>query len=173
MIDFMVLGMPRSATTWVANLLTTDTTICLHDPLLEYRQSFLDQMVIPGKRIGISCTAMMLYPDWLAAHPARKVILYRNVAEVNSALERLALPHVDVRIFVKAVKRLPRVSLYPWDGVFDPRMASAMCAELGVPFCPYRHYELVKMNVQPQMNRLPVDPQAVRELVDRVREVTQ
>ena len=31
-LDFAVLALPRSGTTWLANLLTTDTTLCRHDP---------------------------------------------------------------------------------------------------------------------------------------------
>ena len=32
----MVIGLPRSRTTWMANWLTTTDTLCLHDPLANY-----------------------------------------------------------------------------------------------------------------------------------------
>lgn len=173
MIDFMVLGAPRSATTWMANLLTTDTTICFHDPLLEYTRAFLDQMVIPGKRIGISCTSSLMWPEWLAKHPARKIILYRDPAEVNESLERLGLAAIDPELFRNAVQAQPNdVWMYKWDSVFRGQQAEEICKRLHVPFCAYRHFELSKMNVQPQMNRLPLDPSAVKELVDRFIEIS-
>lgn len=171
MIDFMVLGGPRSATTWVANLLTTDNTLCMHDPLLEYTRSYLDQIVIPGKKLGISCTSSLMWPEWLNVHPAKKIILYRNPDEINIALERLGLTKLDPRKHYDRLKMLPGVHIYHWESVFSGATAQAICKYLGVPFCPHRHNELRAMNIQPQLNRLPLSKEAALELVRRLGEI--
>ena len=48
-IEFMVLSAPRSASTWAANWLTTEKTLCLHDPVLEHYPEDLDR--IPCDRV--------------------------------------------------------------------------------------------------------------------------
>jgi hypothetical protein len=88
MIKFMVIGLPRSATTWAANWLSTDTTFCLHDPLNWYLLDEVDNLEYPGKEIGISCTGSYLYTDWLNNHPAPKVIVHRDVQEIKESLRR-------------------------------------------------------------------------------------
>lgn len=168
MIDFMVLGGPRSATTWVANLLTTDNTLCMHDPLLEYTRAYLDQIVIPGKRLGISCTSSLLFPEWLAKHPAKKIILWRDPRDINLALERLGLTPIDPHKHAARINLLPGVRVYHWESVFKGADAQVICKYLGVPFCAHRHNELRAMNIQPQLNRLPLNKEAVRELSARV-----
>lgn len=168
MIDFMVLGGPRSATTWIANLLTTDYTLCMHDPLLEYTRAYLDQVEIPGKKLGISCTSALLFPEWLGAHPAKKIILWREPREINVALERLGLTPIDPYKHADRIKLLPTVRVYHWEQVFYGQVASQICRYFGVPFCPHRHNELRAMNIQPQLNRLPLGREAVRELSERV-----
>lgn len=170
MIDFMVLGGPRSATTWVANLLTTDDTLCMHDPLLEYTRAYLDQIVIPGKKLGISCTASLLFPEWLVKHPAKKIILWREPREINVALERLGLTPINPGKHAARVNILEGVHVYYWESVFNGGTAQQICKYLGVPFCPHRHNELRAMNIQPQLNRLPLSKDAVRELSARVSE---
>lgn len=168
MIDFMVLGGPRSATTWAANLLTTDNTLCMHDPLLEYTRAYLDQIVIPGKKLGISCTSSLLFPEWLATHPAKKIILWREPREINVALGRLGLTPIDPPKHTARINVLPSVHVYHWESVFHGATAQQICKYLGVPFCPHRHNELRTMNIQPQLNRLPLGKEAVQELSSRV-----
>lgn len=170
MIDFMLLAGPRSGTTWMANLLTTDNTLCLHDPLLEYTRAYLDQIYIPGKKLGISCTASLMFPEWLINHPAKKVILWRHPDEINVALTRLGLTNVDPAKHSQRLGALKGVELYHWDQVFNGRAAQEICKFLGVPFCPHRHNALVSMNIQPQLNRLPLSKEAVRQLSARVKQ---
>ena len=168
MISFMVLAGPRSATTWMANLLTTDTTLCLHDPLLEHTSVQLDQVNIPGRRIGISCTAALLWPEWLRAHRAKKVILWRNPQEINASLRELGLRELDPAKHCMRVHGLPGVRLYPWDSVFKWHSAQSIADHLEVPLDRWRFEELRKMNIQPQFSRIPLGKEAVRELVRRL-----
>lgn len=175
MISFMVLGGPRSATTWAANWLTTDTTFCLHDPLLEYTKRQLDLMTIPGRRIGIACTSSILFPEWVLKHPAKKIVLFRDVDEINRSLEALGLPALDGPAHYKRVKVLTdaKISLHYWEGVFDKMEAGVIWQNLiGTPFDPWRHDLLTTFNVQPHFRRLPVSKDAVVDLVQRTKEVT-
>lgn len=41
MLDFMIIGLPRSGTTWAANLLTTDAVLC-HPWRVQERQGVRD-----------------------------------------------------------------------------------------------------------------------------------
>lgn len=168
-ISFMVLAAPRSATTWISNLLTTDHTICLHDPLLEYERHQLDQMTIPNKRVGIADSALLLHPDWLEKHPAKKILLWREPQEVNKALNVLGLREIEPGIHAKRIQALPRgVKQFYWATIFDHRIASEICRFFDVPFCRHRFEELKKMNVQPQFNRVPVGRAAAQDLVTRL-----
>ncbi len=174
MISFMVLGGPRSATTWAANWLTTDTTFCLHDPLLEYTRRQLDVMTIPGRTLGIACTSSMLFPEWVKKHPAKKIILFRGIEEINTSLEALGLPVLDKAAHYGRLKTLmdAKISLHYWEGLFDKIEAENIWKGLlGTPFDPYRHDLLCGFNVQPQFRRLPVSKDAVADLVQRTREV--
>ncbi len=174
MINFMVLGGPRSATTWAANWLTTDSTFCFHDPLLEYTKRSLDVITIPGKELGIACTSTLLFPEWFLKHPARKIILYRDPAEVNRGLEALGLPVLDVPAHNARVKTAIEagITVWHWEAVFDKAYAPKIWAHLlpHIPFDAYRHDLLAGMNVQPHFRRLPVSKDAVMDLVQRTRE---
>ena len=173
-LSFMVLGGPRSATTWAANWLTTDTTFCLHDPLLEYTRRQLDVMTIPDKLIGIACTSSILFPEWVLKHPAKKIMLYRPVEEINYSLETLGLPTLDAYAHFKRMKVLMDKGIEPifWQSLFDREVAAKVWKTLiGTPFDSYRHDLLIQFNVQPQFRNLPVSKEAVTDLVKRTAEV--
>lgn len=168
-ISFMVLGGPRSATTWMANLLSTDTTLCLHDPLLEYTNVQLDKMIVPGKRIGISDTAALLWPEWLVSHPAKKILLWRDPAEINVSLRALGLSELDPAKHAARIAAVNGIKIYPSWMVFKAPIAFEICKRFGVPFCRYRFEELKKMNVQPHFKQVPVGREAAQELVRRLQ----
>ena len=175
MIKFMVLGGPRSATTWCANWLTTDTTMCLHDPLLEYTRRNLDLLTVPGKQVGISCTSALLFPEWLEKHPAPKVVLYRPIEEINMSLEQLGLPVLDPAEHHKRIRTALAYGahLYYYEDVFRSESAQEIWKHLlpHVPFDYHRHDLMAQFNVQPQFRRLPVSKDAVADLVQRSKEV--
>jgi hypothetical protein len=168
-IDFMVLGGPRSATTWAANWLTTDTTFCLHDPLLEYTVRQLENMTIPGKRIGISCTSAMLYPEWINAHPAKKILVYRGVEEINASLKRLGLVELEKFKHLGRLDAIKGVPMFRYEQLFLPKFARLIAAYLGVPWDAYRHDLLAQMNVQPNWKTLTVGKDAAAQLIERIR----
>ncbi len=166
----MVLGGPRSATTWAANWLTTDTTICLHDPLLEYRIETLQRITFEGRRFGISCTAACLYPDWVNSQKCPKVVLVRDVREINRSLRELGLVEL---IPAKHQARLAAVKdamFAPYEWLFDKVGAYTIAKHLGVPFDAHRHDVLKQMRVEPMWKRLNIGKDAAMQLVQWIKE---
>jgi hypothetical protein len=141
-IEFMVLGAPRSATAWAANWLTTDTTLCLHEPLARWAAQDLDGLSSP-KMLGISCTALALRPDFVNAHPARKVILHRPSAQISASMDKLRIPG---SYDFDALDRINGMHV-PWTALF--RAPEAIYAFLlQRPFDVERHTELISLNIQ-------------------------
>jgi hypothetical protein len=173
MINFMVLGGPRSATTWAANWLTTDTTMCLHDPLLEYRIEVLQRLTFPGKRLGISCTSAVLYPDWVRGQKCPKLVLYRYVGDINRSLRELGLVElIESRHLARidAIARMENTMAMPYECLFNPASAAKMADHLGVPFDVARHDLLRQMRVEPMWRRLNIGRRAVQDLIERIKE---
>lgn len=173
-ISFMVLGGPRSATTWAANWLTTDTTLCLHDPLLEYTTERLKRLQpASGKRLGISCTSSLLYPDWLNAQKCPKLVLYRDVKEINRSLRELGLVElIESRHLARIADaaKQKNVMLVPYEYLFLPTAAKRIAAHLGVPFDAERHNMLIQMRIEPLWKRLNVGREACEQLIKRITE---
>lgn len=144
MIDFMLLAAPRSGTAWCANWLTTDMSLCLHEPLARWKPEDLDR-IESAKKLGIACTTLALQPAFVNAHPARKVILHRPADEVQAsmaalrisgsydhqALDRIQGMHCDWR----------EIFLAP-EGVYTYLLQR--------PFDAERHRELLAFNIQNQ-----------------------
>lgn len=141
MIEFMLLAAPRSGTAWAANWLTTDRSLCLHDPLIRFTIAELDQR--RGARLlGIACTASALLKD-INQHSARKVVLHRNPQEVRESMAHLRIRgSYDFAALDKVEGRH-----YDWEQLFeDPAPIYEFL--LGTPFDVERHHELRGLNVQ-------------------------
>src|SRR5262245_3130005 len=145
MLDFMVLAAPRSATTWAANWLTTENSLCLHDPFWRYHYTELDALT-STRRMGIACTGSALFPHWVRAHPARKVILQRDLSEVNASLRALGLPEADPR-FPHVLASIDGLHV-SWRDVFE-KPAPIYEYLLERPFDPERHAILREIVMQP------------------------
>ena len=91
MIDFIVVALPRSGTAWLANLLTTETTVCLHESFLHFSLQELENM---PEHIGIAETSAAFFPKDVNNHPAKKLVVTRPIAEVNASAEKLGLPQL-------------------------------------------------------------------------------
>lgn len=138
----MVLAAPRSGTAWAANWLTTDTTLCLHEPLARWKHAELDS--IPSIRtLGVACTALALTPEWVNEHPARKVILHREYADILVSMERLRIRGSYDTTLLDRIEGLH----LPWRALFDdPEQIYTFLLQR--PFDAERHRELVSFNVQ-------------------------
>lgn len=168
MIEFMVLAMPRSGTGWCANWLTTDRTLCLHDPLWKHHYSELDNVRSPGRRLGVSCTGLAMFPDFLASHRARKVILHRPIAEVNESGRALGLDPIPTHWD----SLLDSITGFhaSWTDVFKPETARPIYEFLlQRSFDEQRHAMLTGLNVQIAFERVKPDPRVARRFFEEFR----
>lgn len=170
-VEFMVIASERSASTWAANWLTTDTTLCIHDPLRRYALHDLDFIHAPGKRLGVSCTALQMVPRWLNDHPAKKVILHRHGDDIRASLAKLGAPYGSAG----SEQRLGQIDglHYRYTDMFDQTLAMYMAGYLGVPFDYQRHAELVQMNIQPHWPAVKATPHGEAALADLIRKTLE
>lgn len=165
-LNFVVIGLPRSGTTWLANWLTTDRSLCLHDPFAMGRPETwpVDQRVR-----GISCTAAYLLPDWLEHYSNIPIaVIQRDPAACDASLDKLGLPGTNAYLskFAAALGRRFR---------FEDLWQEASARELWewllpqVPFDALRWRLLKEMQVQPHWGQWMVDVQTLREVAREAR----
>lgn len=148
MIDFMVIGLPRSGTAWLANLLTTDTSICLHEAFIDKTLEQLDVVGYFGK-LGISETSAIFHTEKINAHPAKKLIVERNVLPINHSLVRIGLPMIP-NTFVQLLEQIDGYRI-KYQDIFNYEIMSKAYEYLLDKKLSYeRHRLLVNLNVQNQ-----------------------
>ncbi len=167
MIKFMILGAPRSGTTWASNLLTTDTTMCLHDPSMHHHWTKLDYLPSSRPLLGLADTGLALVPKWLNEHPARKVILHRDMDEVRGALFNLGVgddwnQSVADR-FSRCLDSIDGLHVH-WRDLFVNPVPIWTHLLPGIEFDTERHRQLKDMNIQPQLANLKVNHQSLSSL---------
>lgn len=166
MVEFMVIAAPRSGTTWAANWLTTDTSLCLHDPLFQRHYSDLDS-IKTDKMLGISCTGIALFQDFVQNHPARKLILHRDTAEVNKSLADIGLPPIDGAEWDGLLSSIKGFHVH-WESLFtDPRPIYEYLLQKELD--AERHALLREMQIQPNFDEVKVDRNATRKLIEEMR----
>lgn len=167
MLSFIVVGLPRSGTTWIANWLTTDDTICVHDPLYKYTLEELDYLQT-DKLLGISCTALWTYPQFLQGHKARKIIVHRDLKEINDSLVNEIETSPISKEKAKILDSLDGMHVQFKD-LFNPTEAKKIYEyALNKPFDPMRHAYLVEMNIQPNFGMLFFNKEAIRNFKRRI-----
>jgi hypothetical protein len=168
MIEFMVLGPPRSGTTWVSNLLTTEYTSCIHDPLWTTHYKDLDKLK-SKKILGIACTGLFMFPDFVNDHPARKIILHRDLNDINTSLAKIGLP---------LITKDQNHSLYDlrgihvsWKSMFDEVGAKYIFEHLTqLEFDKERFALLKQIKMQPNFHTVMVNPKLTTQLVKEIQE---
>jgi hypothetical protein len=165
-IEFMVIGAPRSGTAWCANWLTTQDTLCLHDMLFRHTPEDLDK--IPCTRtLGLADSGLWRFPEWVAAHPAKKVILHRRDSEIRDSLRRAGLPDVDPGCW-RALHDMVGLHI-DWRVLFDgPEMVHHYLFG-NKPVDLERHTLLTHLNVQADFEKIDPDPAVTRKLLERMR----
>lgn len=143
MIEFMVIAAPRSGTAWAANWLTTDSTLCLHEPTARWIPKEWDTLR-SERKLGVACTvSAVLHRDFLNGHSARKVILHRPINEIRASMGSLAIAgDYDVT----ALEQI-NGQHYEWSELFS-NPAPIYEFLLGKPFDGERHAELLAFNIQ-------------------------
>lgn len=98
-MDFIVTGLPRSRTAWVANYLTYGDMFCLHDALVNW-----DDLKLPDvEYAGIADSGASLFQDNLSERfpDAKWIIIERNYTDVQASLKKMGL---NVDTFVVQTK---------------------------------------------------------------------
>lgn len=170
-LDFMVVGAPRSGTTWVANWLNAGKIRCHHDPLGQWKPGQLDaHLAERGMIVGVACTGLALFPEFVNKHPAKKLVLVRNLDEVDESLANVGAGKCRDK-WEGVLERLDGgIMRLPWRYVFDPRWAGKIHTYLtGEPGDPVRHAMLVEMYVAPRFPALRLNRGNVRELMQELR----
>ncbi len=159
-VDFIVLGLPRSGTTWLANWLTTDTTLCLHDPF----NVPLDQWPQDARRRGISCTGAYLLPEWLKRQQCPVAVIQRDVGACDASLAGIGYPattpHMQAMLDEVEGRR------FDFADVWDEDEARDVWAFLlpGVAFDAIRYRLLAQMQIQPHMGKWTPNHELIRRM---------
>lgn len=176
MIDFMIIGLPRSGTTWASNWLTTDAIHCVHDPLYTEHYSDWDErlpaLAPAGASVGVSCTGIWRWADWVNKHPARKVILHRDLGEIQQSMAEIHMPgHVGLAE-EEALNSVIGFHV-PHSDLFNTEHAEEIWNYLvpGQPFNAHRHRALVQVEMQPQFSGLSVGPEVMRKLMSELERI--
>lgn len=160
-LDFIVLGLPRSGTTWCANWLTTDRSLCLHDPFNELPEHWPRDY----RRFGISCTGAYLMPDWLAQQRCPVVVIERERADCEASTDAIGLAG-DLSGHAAKLAAIPgrRVA---FNDLWDERAAESLWGFLlpDLPFDAIRYRLLRQMQVQP--HQFQFNHHAAAELLAR------
>lgn len=158
-LDFAIIGMARSGSTWLANLCTGSGSLCLHDP---FSFGMPDQWPRDERRWGISCTGAMLIRGFVESLDCPLLVVDRNREDCVRSLKHLT--PVDDMDVDRAYRCLAEADGFhiAFDDLWDAeKMRCAWEFILPeVPFDALRHELLVDMQIQPHMEqwgrRLPV-----------------
>ncbi len=159
--EFIVLGLPRSGTTWLANWLTTDRSLCLHDP---FATALPEHWARDDRRFGISCTGAYLMPKWLRAQECPVAVIRRDPADCAASLARMGLSLSE-----GLVGALAKVDGRRWRfaDLWNENTARYLWAFLlpGIAFDAIRYRQLREMRIEPRTTEWNLD--VARELMDR------
>jgi hypothetical protein len=91
-VNFVITGLPRSATAWLANWFTTDHSVCWHEALMDHSMEELLGFE-SDELFGISETSLCtMDPLAVNALPVPKLVIHRPLDEVNRSLVDLGFP---------------------------------------------------------------------------------
>lgn len=109
-----------------------------------------------------------MWSDWWENHPARKIIVERDLNEVDDALIRLGLEPMSSSItdLFSSLKG-NRIDWKEWFNDPEP-IWNYLLPDL--PFDFERHAELVKMNIQPADSFIVPDAECVRRNMRSLQE---
>lgn len=168
MIEFMVIAAPRSGTAWASAWLNTADTVCLHDPLWAFHYEDLERYQT-RKTLGISCTGMVHFPDWLNRHHARKVIVHRPLHEIRASCVRMGMPELP-ETTPAALHRVKGLHVN-WLDLFDTPKAGRIWRHLlpDLSFDEERHRHLATLNIQRDLSKVEVNREASKRLLEELR----
>lgn len=168
-MDFMILALPRSGTTWLANWLTTDKSLCYHDIVGKMPLEKIAAHRVNRPHWGAACTGLGLFPKWCNAQPARRLIVVRDVEEVNASLTALGLGAIsDEAIYL--LTQLQGVHV-PFDQLWHDEVMREIWRYLlpEVPFDQERYEILKEFSIQPDFDKWAPDPAVVQASMESLR----
>ena len=162
-MDFIVLGLPRSGTTWISNWLTTDRSLCLHDP---FAYALPESWPRDARRFGISCTGAYLFPKWLAQQECQVALIERDPEACDASLAALGWGDVSglLGAFAAADGRRFRFE-HLWDEDHARELWEFLLPD--VPFDGIRYRMLQDIQVQPHMHKWCMEPAIFHEMLRR------
>jgi hypothetical protein len=122
-----------------------------------------------GRQLGIACTGIANFPDYLKGHTAKKVILHRREDQVNDSCLALGFPPVPMNFFenLKAIDGLH----IPWTYLFHKPEGIHRYLFGDRPFDARRHALLAQLNVQRDLESIKPNLAATRRLLQEMRDV--
>lgn len=162
-VDFIVLGLPRSGTTWIANWLTTDRSLCLHDPFNQLPENWPRD----ERLFGVSCTGAYLLPRWLDAQNCAVAVIERDPEACEASLAAAGLPGLGG---LPAAISSADGRRWRFSDLWKEDAASELWAFLlpGIPFDALRYRLLRDMRIEPKEYGADMDVAA--ELFRRYRQ---
>ena len=162
-IDFVVLGLPRSGTTWLANWLTTDRTLCLHDP---FSDGLPETWAGDERTFGISCTGAYMFPRWLGSLSCPVAVIERPVRDCDASAASIGFPSVESISGALASIDAPR---WKFEELWAEDRARALWDHLlpQIRFDSLRYRLLRRMQVQPYMPAWSYVPGVFEEMMRR------
>jgi hypothetical protein len=162
-MDFILTALPRSGTTW-ASVWLMDDALCLHDPLTTMTPADL-LLHNPGRRWGISCTGIWLYPDFVEQCKCPVVLLDRNIDAICNSMLRVGFAPITMD-YVQRFDRLPWLRFDSQDMFDDEDVAQEIWETLrpDKPFDAPRWRLLREVRIEPDFSSFKINPAQVRKL---------
>lgn len=92
MLPYLVLGLPRSRTFWLAKFLSRPERMCEHDPSVRFRsRRDVEQYFWAGGAAATDTALSRIWPSFDLSH-VLVVVVHRPLFEVCASLRRLGLP---------------------------------------------------------------------------------
>lgn len=107
MCNFLVLGLPRSRTAWLANFLTYDDITCTHEGLNGCK-NLTDYLSKFKTKSGDSNTGLMMF-DFERYFRDFKIIIIDNTIDAAVEFSKRYYSHDSTQFMLKAQRRLSRI----------------------------------------------------------------
>jgi hypothetical protein len=158
----MVVGLPRSGTTWAANWLSYAGQICAHDPLWHTHYEDWNKTYD-----AVSCTGIHDWPEFIMAQACPVLVLHRPIELVRASLARFDTAAQGVWLADDAAERLhdiegPNIYHCDWGDLFYDDKAAKLWRFMEMPalFDVRRHSELVRIRMEPR-DKTPYDASSI------------
>lgn len=178
---FVVTGLPRSRTAWMAAFLSTGETLCLHEP--SYRMMSIEDLneILDTnfyKHIGVSESGLGFFAPWILENlQCRMLVIERDFGDVERSMRKFGFPPqfsydycAVVMESLLAVKRHPLVKWVHFNSLVNKRVMQDIYWWLmpGMAFDEARWTEFEGMKIEADINRMLAKFQKYKANIDSV-----